>query len=510
MSASAFRRLLVAALALPFAALSLVLAQEPPEPVDEVKQLAEQVGDANALVRREAALALGQVGAKSPVAYVALREASLDANPQVRAAARASLGKVERPSLKDLTALVLDKKGQPGVHYRAVFEIVRLHRGPKESKEAALALRELLVKADPTLRPAVAIAMEQIGRNYWATGELQTQKTKTLKTGMSLVPVEPGKFVMGAPRKGQILPGAPTPSGDGKKDDTPAPPPPTTGIGSLGNVTQSGLLPLPGPEDYAPMHLVEITQPFFMAAHEVTVGQFRQFVEKTGYKTDAERDGKGGVGLNAQTQVFEGPDRQYTWQTPGFAQGDDHPVVNVSWNDARKFCDWLSQEEGRVYDLPTEAEWEYACRAGTQTMFWNGNAPESLVEIDNVPDKTVAGIVPNWNTLDVEDGFAYTAPVGKFKANPFRLHDMHGNVREWCADSPRQYDAHLGRNAALALSLPLPDPRGDTDNRRVIRGGSFLYGSPLGCASAFRAYEPTSYRHCFTGFRVVLRGYNPK
>ena len=116
--------------------------------------------------------------------------------------------------------------------------------------------------------------------------------------------------------------------------------------------------------DEGPVHRVRITKPFYLGNYEVTVGQFRQFVNATGYKTDAEKDAVGGWGY---TGVEERPfkrDPQYTWRETGFSQSDDHPVVNVSWNDAVTFCEWLSRREKKNYRLPTEAQWEYACRAG--------------------------------------------------------------------------------------------------------------------------------------------------
>ena len=112
-----------------------------------------------------------------------------------------------------------------------------------------------------------------------------------------------------------------------------------------------------------PQHEVEITQPFYMGQTEVTVGQFRQFVKATGYKTQAEREGGAVRGFpNGGFKEVANTD----WLNPGFAQTDDHPVVCVSWNDAVEFCQWLSKKEGKTYRLPTEAEWEYSCRAGSR------------------------------------------------------------------------------------------------------------------------------------------------
>ena len=116
-----------------------------------------------------------------------------------------------------------------------------------------------------------------------------------------------------------------------------------------------------------PPRRVWIDAPFYLGTCEVTRDQFRRFVEVTGYITDAEKDGEGGWGYNPRTRTPE-QDPRYTWRDPGFAQDGEHPVVNVSWNDAVAFAAWLSRAEGRNYRLPTEAEWEYACRAGRRPV----------------------------------------------------------------------------------------------------------------------------------------------
>src|SRR5262249_39015533 len=151
---------------------------------------------------------------------------------------------------------------------------------------------------------------------------------------------------------------------------------------------------------------------------------------------------------------------RFSWKNVGWEQADDHPVVNVSWNDAVAFCDWLSKKEGKKYELPTEAEWEYACRAGKTTRFQTGADPESLVGSANLPDASAAGQFPAWTTVRGDDGFVFTAPVGKFKPNAWGLYDMAGNVWEWCTDSYAAYPAG-----------PVTDPRPDEDGAdRVLRG----------------------------------------
>ena len=164
----------------------------------------------------------------------------------------------------------------------------------------------------------------------------------------------------------------------------------------------------------APRHLVRLTKPFYLGACVVTVGAFRRFVEDTKYRTDAEKDGKGCVGADENGVYVQKP--EFDWRNPGFRQADSHPVVNVTWSDAAAFCQWLSRKEGKEYRLPTEAQWEYACRAGTTTRYSFGDDETSLGEY--------AWYVGN-------SGFKMH-PVGEKKPNAWGLHDMHAHVLQWC------------------------------------------------------------------------------
>ena len=132
-----------------------------------------------------------------------------------------------------------------------------------------------------------------------------------------------------------------------------------------------------------PQHEVEITQPFYMGQTDVTVGQFRQFVQATGYQTEA------------GASHFGQFDANKNWQNPGFAQTDDHPVVCVSWNDAVEFCNWFSKKEGKTYRLPTEAEWEYSCRAGSKGRWSFGDNEGEVLNyarcLSNSQGHTLAG-----------------------------------------------------------------------------------------------------------------------
>ena len=216
--------------------------------------------------------------------------------------------------------------------------------------------------------------------------------------------------------------------------------------------------------DECPAHRVRITRPFYMGIFHVTRGQFRQFVDATGYQTDAERRGRPEPGAAVEQMP---PTPGGTWRdTCSFAQADTHPVVFVSWNDAIAFCKWLSAKEEKTYRLPTEAEWEYACRAGTTTRFHSGDDPETLASVANVRDAAFTSRFPNvGSAIAASDGFVFTAPVGQFKPNRFGLFDMHGNAWQWCSD---------WYGARYYSTSPVCDPLGPSaGTRRVLRGGSW-------------------------------------
>jgi formylglycine-generating enzyme required for sulfatase activity/predicted Ser/Thr protein kinase len=252
-----------------------------------------------------------------------------------------------------------------------------------------------------------------------------------------------------------------------------------------------------------PRHRVTITNPFYMGRHEVTVGQFRQFVQATGHKTSSGKDGEGAAGFNVPTGRLE-LGRDFNWESPGFAQSDGHPVASIGWDDAAAFCAWVTKEEGSVCRLPTEAEWEYACRAGTTTRWNSGNDRDALQGAGNIADAAFRLKCPNdrpWGA-SWDDGFPFTAPVGRFQPNAFGLHDMHGNVQEWCAD---------WCDISYYQSAPVEDPcRRDSpkdlkegfSSYRVFRGGG-MRDCALRCRSASRAGLPPTWIDVNAGFRVV-------
>jgi formylglycine-generating enzyme required for sulfatase activity len=246
-------------------------------------------------------------------------------------------------------------------------------------------------------------------------------------------------------------------------------------------------------------HSVEITSNFYMGKYEVTRGQFRAFVDATGYRTEAETDGKGGWGYNEDKGIIEGRKTNYTWKATGFVQTDEHPVVNVTWNDANAFCQWLAQRTKKVVRLPTEAEWEYACRAGSATRYYNGNDPESLVRVGNVADGTAKKKFPDWDsTIAAEDGYVFTSPAGKFLPNRFGLYDMLGNAWEWCQDCYGPY-ADLGAKDPVRKDYVSEKLKG-----RVMRGGGFGKRTPRDCTATRRVAGAPSGRDLDLGFRVCF------
>jgi formylglycine-generating enzyme required for sulfatase activity len=246
-----------------------------------------------------------------------------------------------------------------------------------------------------------------------------------------------------------------------------------------------------------PQRDVTISSPFYLGTHEVTRGQFRAFLQDTGHLMP-----RGGLRHLAIGKTQS--DDTANWENPGYPQDDAHPVVFVNWHDAAAFIRWLNNKhlaaapKSWKYALPTEAQWEYACRARTQGRFSCGDDDQSLRGSANLADASFRKVhradpVPGW-IVTWDDGFAFTAPVGSFQANPWGLFDMHGNVWEWCAD---QHDAQFYPTG------PRIDPVSTSGDQRVIRGGSW-FDAPLACRSAFRYRNPPETHSDFIGFRVAL------
>ena len=255
--------------------------------------------------------------------------------------------------------------------------------------------------------------------------------------------------------------------------------------------------------DELPRHRVRITRPFLLGAHEVTIGEFQAFVAATGYRTEAERDGTGGWGYDPAVGRCLGREPRFTWRDPGFEQTPRHPVLNVSWNDAQAFCEWLSRAEGRAYRLPTEAEWEYACRAGTTTRYACGDDPAGLVQAARVLDPAGRNVKLHVQDVPIAADQAKPFPVavGSYAANAFGLHDMHGNVWEWVAD---RYGAETYAPGSAT------DPTGPQEGPRRVRRGGGWNSFPIWARSSFRNWNKPDSRCVNLGFRVAAAAMPPR
>jgi len=220
-----------------------------------------------------------------------------------------------------------------------------------------------------------------------------------------------------------------------------------------------------------PAHPVTLARPYRISATEVTIAQFAAFIRDSGYIPEAVRDGQGG-----DSRGFgKGP--EFTWEKPYGPQGGEHPdypVTQVTPADASAFCGWLSRKEGRRYRLPTESEWEWAARSGTETLWFFGDDPALL------PDHAVTGSKRHAHT-------------GQKKPNAFGLFDTAGNVWEWTADF----------NSIYAGIAERTDPQPAKEGTHVVRRGGWAAVEPVETRSAHRKWSPPAYRGAHVGFRVV-------
>jgi hypothetical protein len=240
-----------------------------------------------------------------------------------------------------------------------------------------------------------------------------------------------------------------------------------------------------------PQHLVQLPG-FFMSQTPITQGQWREVAGSQ------ERPGDGwGRKLNPNPSRFQGENGSLL---PGEANTGNCPVEQVSWLDAMEFCNRLSHRTGRTYTLPSEAQWEYACRAGTTTPFCFGDtiSPE------------LANYSGDFAYTDGPKGIyrEQTTPAGMFPANAWGLHDMHGNVWEWCLDE--WHESYEG--APTDGRAWLDDAEGEKSKElvkaKLLRGGSWI-NLPGGCRSAYRGYFRPGYANDSVGFRVVCLPQGP-
>ncbi|HMM67564.1 MAG TPA: SUMF1/EgtB/PvdO family nonheme iron enzyme [Dokdonella sp.] len=249
-------------------------------------------------------------------------------------------------------------------------------------------------------------------------------------------------------------------------------------------------------DDEEPQRQVRITTGFAMGQTEVTVGQFREFVKAIGYRTEGQREGTGSVYDENTGRMNDR--RGIDWQRDykGDRASDKLPVLNVSWNDANEYVAWLSQRTGKRYRLPSEAEFEYALRAGSQSRYWwgDGDPPKVLANVTGAGDRSPSK--RSWGRAfdNYSDGFWGPAPVKSYPPNPFGLYDMDGNLSEWVDDCWHDNYTRAPRDSTAWINPGCV--------RRVIRGGSWG-SSPEQVRSAYRLSVSADTRSARVGFRVV-------
>ncbi|MFM9882144.1 MAG: formylglycine-generating enzyme family protein [Burkholderiales bacterium] len=235
-----------------------------------------------------------------------------------------------------------------------------------------------------------------------------------------------------------------------------------------------------------PFGPIRIGKPYAIGRFEITRGQI------------AATSVRPGSGCYAWDGKEWKQDANASWERPGFAQAVDHPAVCVNWSESQEYVAWLNRQArtpgGNAYRLPTEAEWEFAARGDTTTARYWGNDAERACEYANVADRTSKEKL-NWPTIhECTDGFVYTAPVGRFKANKFGLHDILGNAWERVQDCVQeQYDETIRAGQSVER---------ENCDRRMVRGGAW-YGGPAYVRSAIRSGNPPANRDYFVGFRVA-------
>jgi formylglycine-generating enzyme required for sulfatase activity len=241
-----------------------------------------------------------------------------------------------------------------------------------------------------------------------------------------------------------------------------------------------------GPPPERPAHRVRVAAPFAVAKFHVTRGDYELFIQATGHASDGcdFRDGNNWRPLG-----------NLSWHDPGFPQNNRHPVVCVSWDDAVAYAKWLSQLTGKPYRLLTEAEWEYAARAGTTTRFYWGDDQSQICAYENVEDQAYEERFGRIRDVECRDGFVFTSPVGSFKPNPFGLYDMLGDAFQWVSDCwTENYDG-APADASIAVVA------GGTC-AHIARGANW-YRQPGAVRASLRFRDEIGRRGTVIGFRVA-------
>jgi len=229
---------------------------------------------------------------------------------------------------------------------------------------------------------------------------------------------------------------------------------------------------------------------FWMSETVVTFAQFRKFITASGYRTDAEKEG-----FSRQWTDEWVTKKNYTWQNAAQAGNPDSPVVNVSWQDAKAMATWLSRQNSQIFRLPTEAQWEFACRAGKKTVRFWGDSPHNACSFANLADQSARKKYKDIAIHDCDDGYIETSPTASFQPNAFGLYDLLGNVWEWCED-------WYGENYYQVS--PEQNPKGPASgDYRVMRGGFWLSG-PNDARCANRSREIPQGRADMYEFRLVM------
>lgn len=238
------------------------------------------------------------------------------------------------------------------------------------------------------------------------------------------------------------------------------------------------------PGEY-PRQRVTVAKPLAIGRTSITVGEFAAFVAATGYAR------LGGC----YTLTLRGwmVDEAASWRAPGFAQTSEYPAVCVSWNDATAYVDWLSKRAGKRYRLPSEAEWEYAARAGTATRNFWGDDDWETCRFANVNDITAKNKTAKIG-VNCNDGFLFTAPVASFLPNQFGLYDMIGNNWQWLADCWTGSYAGAPTDGSAVVSAHCDE--------RVLRGGSWT-DTPGPVRINAREHRAPDARLSIIGFRIA-------